>query len=122
VKCKGLPPLERLALCLAVAWPAPGALAAELPDEPRPAWAAPRPALDTTLRVVELPADAALPRSRKHHALTWRNDALTRVLGNGGLSGADCHNRVRLPTRIRTVPGTGRTGEIQLQLAIGCSF
>jgi hypothetical protein len=111
-----------LALCLAVAWPTPGALAAEPPDEPKPAWAAPRLALNTTLRVVELPANTVLPRSRKHHALSWRNDALSSALGNSGLSGADCHNRVRLPTRIRTVPGSGRTGEIELQLAIGCSF
>jgi hypothetical protein len=120
VKSSALPSVERLALCLVLAWS--GVQAAEAPAEPTPAWAAPRPALDTTLRVVELPAGSPLPRSRKHHALTWHNDALTRALGNNGLAGADCHNRVRLPTRVHTVPGTGRTAQVQLQLAIGCSF
>lgn len=117
----GLARLKYLALCATVALPAAGALA-ETPDEPKPAWAAARPALDTSLRVIELPSDSPLPRSRKHHALTWRNDALSHALGNSGLAQADCSNRVRLPTRIHTVPGSGRTAEIQLQFAIGCSF
>jgi hypothetical protein len=115
------PLIDRLVWCAALALWAGGA-AAEGAEEPTPAWAAQRPALSTSLRVIELPADPALPRARKHHALTLRNDALSQALGNGGLAGADCSNRVRLPSRMRTVAGQGAKAEIQLQFAIGCSF
>jgi hypothetical protein len=91
---------------------------------PPTAWRPPRPASWQEMRVVELPAEpnVGAPR-RKHHALTWHNDTLSRSLGNAGLAQADCHNRVRLPSRLRASPGVaGPAVEVQLQFAIGCSF
>jgi hypothetical protein len=75
--------------------------------------------------VIELPAEQPFgPPKRKHHALTWRNDALSRALNNAGWAEADCHQRVRLPSRWR--PSSAQTGhagaEVQLQVAVGCSF
>ena len=90
---------------------------------PPTAWRPPRPAPWQELRVVELPAEPHQgPRGRKHHALTWHNDTLSRSLGNAGLAQADCHNRVRLPSRLRASPGAGPAVEVQLQVAVGCSF
>lgn len=90
---------------------------------PPTAWRPPRPAPWQDLRVVELPAEPHLgARGRKHHALSWHNDSLSRSLGNAGLAQADCHNRVRLPSRLRASPGAGPAVEVQVQFAIGCSF
>jgi len=90
---------------------------------PPTAWRPPRPMPWQEMRVVELPAEPQPgARGRKHHALTWRNDALSRSLGNAGLAQADCHNRLRLPSRLRASPSAGPAVEVQLQFAIGCSF
>ena len=43
-------------------------------------------------------------------------------MDNVGLSHAECHNRVRLPSRLRRAPGEGPAVQVQLQLAVGCSF
>jgi hypothetical protein len=81
-------------------------------------------ALALSLRVIELP-DEAPPgaRSRRpHHALSWRNDTLSRSLDEMGLANADCRNRVRLPSRLRQSPDGGAAVQVQLQLAVSCSF
>jgi hypothetical protein len=87
-------------------------------------WLRPRGGKWTGLRVVELPIEPHVGgRSRKHHALSWRNDTLSRSLGNAGWAGADCQNRVRLPSRWRSASPQGTQGpEVQLQVAVGCSF
>lgn len=86
-------------------------------------WLRPRAGEWTSLRVIELPLEPqAGPRARKHHALTWRNDTLSKSLGNAGLGGAECQNRVRLPSRLRASPDGGAALDVQLQVAIGCSF
>jgi hypothetical protein len=77
-----------------------------------------------SLRVVELP-DEAPPGARArrpHHALTWRNDTLSRSFDEMGLSNADCRNRVRLPSRLRQSPNAGPAVQVQLQVAVSCSF
>jgi hypothetical protein len=77
-----------------------------------------------SLRVVELPEEA-LPGARArrpHHALTWRNDTLSRSLDEMGLNNADCRNRVRLPSRLRQSPNAGPAVQVQLQVAVSCSF
>ncbi len=77
-----------------------------------------------SLRVIELP-DESPPGARArrpHHALTWRNDTLSRSLDEMGLTNADCRNRVRLPSRLRQSPGGGAAVQVQLQVALSCSF
>ncbi len=77
-----------------------------------------------SLRVVELP-DESQPgarSSRRHHALSWRNDTLSRSLDEIGLSNADCRNRLRLPSRLRQSPNGGAALQVQLQVAVSCSF
>jgi hypothetical protein len=77
------------------------------------------------INVIELPSERPFgPPTRKHHALTWRNDALSHTLNNAGWAGAECHQRVRLPSRWRQSSAqTGSGGpEVQLQIALGCSF
>lgn len=98
--------------------------AAEANAPSRPLWLQRRAADLSSLRVIELP-DEQLPlgpRARKHHALTWRNDALSNALDNAGLAHAECHNRVRLPSRLGRSPDGGSAVQLKLQLAIGCSF
>jgi hypothetical protein len=77
-----------------------------------------------SLRVIELP-DEAPPGARArrpHHALTWRNDTLSRSLDEMGLANADCRNRLRLPSRLRQSPNGGAAVQVQLQVAVSCSF
>jgi hypothetical protein len=90
----------------------------------RPLWQQRRGLDLKSLRVIELPEEGPQLGSpkRKHHALTWRNDALSQSLGNAGMGPAECHNRVRLPSRLHASPDGGRAPQVQLQLAIGCSF
>lgn len=92
---------------------------------PRHTWLQPRRVTDLSLRVIELPDEHPQlgARSRKHHALSWRNDTLSQALDNAGLSNAQCHNRVRLPSRLRpSTNGGGTSVQVQLQVAVGCSF
>jgi hypothetical protein len=100
----------------------PVAAAASAPQ--RPLWLTRRAADLSSLRVVELPDEQPHlgPRTRKHHALTWRNDALSNALDNAGLAHAECRNRVRLPSRLGRAADGSNAVQVQLQLAIGCSF
>jgi hypothetical protein len=90
----------------------------------QPVWSRRRLIDMTSLRVIELPEEPLHlgARGRKHHALSWRNDSLSHALDNVGLNNADCHNRVRLPSRLRRAPGDGPAVQVQLQVAVGCSF
>lgn len=78
-----------------------------------------------SLRVIELP-DESQPggarSSRRHHALSWRNDTLSRSLDEMGMFNADCRNRLRLPSRLRQSPEGGTALQVQLQVAVSCSF
>jgi hypothetical protein len=77
-----------------------------------------------SLRVIELPEES-LPGARArrpHHALSWRNDTLSRSLDEMGLANADCRNRLRLPSRLRRSPDNGPAVQVQLQVAVSCSF
>lgn len=100
------------------------ASAASSPVATSSAWSARRFVDMKSLRVIELPAEPLHlgARGRKHHALSWRNDTLSNAMDNVGLSHAECHNRVRLPSRLRRAPGEGPAVQVQLQLAVGCSF
>jgi hypothetical protein len=106
--------------------PASVSPAAQAGAQPPPAvqWPQRRGIDLSSWRVVELPDEGARlgPPARKHHALTWRNDALSKALDNAGLAHADCHQRLRLPSRWRPSPNGGPAMQVQLQLAIGCSF
>jgi hypothetical protein len=87
-------------------------------------WLQRRAAALSSLRVIELP-DESPPGARArrpHHALTWRNDTLSRSLDELGLTNAECRNRVRLPSRLRQSPGGGAAVQVQLQVALSCSF
>ena len=77
-----------------------------------------------SLRVIELPPETLQfgARGRKHHALSWRNDALSHALDNAGLNNAECHNRVRLPSRLNRAGDAGPAVQVQLQVAVGCRF
>ncbi len=77
-----------------------------------------------SLRVIELPDDSPPgARSRRpHHALSWRNDTLSHSLDDLGLANAQCRNRVRLPSRLRQSPNGGSAVQVQLQVAVSCSF
>jgi hypothetical protein len=106
--------------------PAPSASAAEAGAAAglRAGWWRQRAAALSSLRVIELPEDS-LPGTRAHrphHALTWRNGTLSRSLDDMGLSNADCRNRVRLPSRLRQAPNGGAPVQVQLQVAVSCSF
>jgi hypothetical protein len=90
----------------------------------RAGWLQRRSAALSSLRVIELP-DESPPGARArrpHHALTWRNDTLSRSLDDMGLTNADCRNRVRLPSRLRQSPDGGAAVQVQLQIALSCSF
>jgi hypothetical protein len=102
----------------------PTAAAAASAPLQRPLWRQHRAIDLSSLRVIELPDEQPQlgPRSRRHHALTWRNDSLSKALDNAGMANAECHNRVRLPSRLRAAPDGGPALQVQLQLAIGCSF
>jgi hypothetical protein len=91
---------------------------------PGAGWLRPRTPTLPSLRVIELPPEPQFgsANGRKHHALTWRNDTLSHALDEAGLARSECHNRVRLPSRLRSAPGSGRAVEVQLQLGLGCSF
>jgi hypothetical protein len=77
-----------------------------------------------SLRVIELPEESppGARARRPHHALSWRNDTLSRSLDEMGLSKADCRNRLRLPSRLRRSPDVGPAVQVQLQVAVSCSF
>lgn len=106
-------------------WHSPAAASAPAGEAraAQPGWLRPRAWNLHELRVVELPQPTTLGvHKRKHHALTWRNDTLSQTLDNAGVSNAECHNRLRLPSRLKQAPGSNTTVEVQLQFAIGCSF
>jgi hypothetical protein len=100
----------------------PVATAASGPQQPL--WLQRRAGELSSLRVIELPDEQPHlgARARKHHALTWRNDALSHALDNAGLAHAECRNRVRLPSRLGRAADGSNAVQVQLQLAIGCSF
>jgi hypothetical protein len=47
---------------------------------------------------------------------------LSRSLDEMGLASADCRNRVRRPSRLRQSPDGGAEVQVQLQVALSCSF
>ncbi len=100
----------------------PPAAAASAPS--RPLWLQRRAADLSSLRVIELPDEQPHlgPRARKHHALSWRNDSLSHALDNAGLANAECHNRLRLPSRVGRSPDGSSAVQVQVQIAIGCRF
>ncbi|MEW5836554.1 MAG: hypothetical protein ACOZJZ_15770 [Pseudomonadota bacterium] len=77
---------------------------------------------DYGLRVVELPLEGPPgPKRRAHHALSFRTPAVSRMLDNLGLEGADCFTRLRLPSRLRQ-SSAGVEFTVQAQVALNCRF
>lgn len=82
-----------------------------------------RAAAGPAFSVVELPPEPGPGlRRRPHHALTFQAPAVSRMLDRMGLDGASCLTRLRLPTRLRQVVGTGSDLDVKAQIGISCRY